>query len=79
MTTATFQEGEQEAEGALVTTQALHCKRRRRMGSDACCRWGATRGEKEAALSRMSATVPCRRGIGAACMAMDPGSTDGVS
>lgn len=79
MTTATFQEGEQEAEGALVMTQALHCKQRRRMGRDVCCRQGTTRGEKEAALSRMSATVPCRRGIVAGRTAMDPGSTDGVS
>lgn len=79
MTTATFQGGEQEAEGALVMTQALHCQRRRRMGRDVCCRRGTTRGEKEAALSRKSATVPWRRGIVAGRMAMGPGSTDGVS
>ena len=36
VTTATFQEGEQEAEGALVKTQALHYKRRWRMGHDGC-------------------------------------------
>ena len=36
VTTATFQEGEQEAEGALVMKQALPYKRRRRMGHDVC-------------------------------------------